>query len=300
MAGAFTAVDLSKLPFPGVLETLDFEAIFAQVLADLVSLDPAYSALVESDPALKVLQAVSYLSLHHRNRINEAAKAVMLAYAEKTDLDQIAANYNVARLLVTPGDPNTVPPTFDIYEDDESLRRRVQLSFEGFSVAGPIGAYIFHALGADGQVKDAAVHRPIPGTVAVAILSRTGTGVPGQPLLDIVAATLTDETVRPLNDTVTVSAATIVNYTVNATLTFYSGPDSTVVMQSAQAAMEAYTAAMHRLGRDITLSGVYAALHQEGVQNVALTTPAADIVIDWDEAGYCTSITLIDGGGVNE
>jgi len=221
----------------------------------------------------------------------------MLAYAMGTDLDQIAANYNIARLLVTPGDPNAIPPTFDVYEDDESLRRRVQLSFEGFSVAGPIGAYIFHTLGAHGQVKDASVSRPIPGTVAVAVLSRLGDGTPATEVLDAVTATLNAEDVRPLNDTVSVVAATIVPYTIEATLTFYPGPDSAVVLEQAQKAIEAYAASMHRLGLDITLSGIYAALHQEGVQNVELTSPTAEIAIDWNEAAYCTAIEILTGGG---
>ena len=33
----------------------------------------------------------------------------------------------------------------------------MQLSFEGFSTAGPVGAYVFHGLGADPDVLDIAV-----------------------------------------------------------------------------------------------------------------------------------------------
>jgi phage-related baseplate assembly protein len=51
-----------------------------------------------------------------------------------------------------------------------------------------------------------------------------------------------------------------------------------------------------RLGRDITLSGIYHALHQDGVQNVTLTQPTADIVADWGQAARCTAITLTNGG----
>ena len=44
------------------------------------------------------------------------------------------------------------------------------------SVAGPTGAYEFHALSADGDVKDAAATSPAPGEVVVTVLSRTGDG----------------------------------------------------------------------------------------------------------------------------
>ena len=44
------------------------------------------------------------------------------------------------------------------------------------------------------------------------------------------------------------------------------------------------------------MSGLYAALHREGVQNVNLTAPGADIVIDSHQAAYCTGTTVTIGG----
>ncbi|MGV5943123.1 baseplate assembly protein, partial [Escherichia coli] len=57
---------------------------------------------LESEPVTKLLQENAYRELLLRQRINEAAQAVMVAYAMGGDLDQIAANYNVKRLTVTP------------------------------------------------------------------------------------------------------------------------------------------------------------------------------------------------------
>jgi len=298
MAGAFTAVDLSRLPFPDAVEVLDFEVILAEMLADLQARDPSFSALVESDPAYKILEVAAFRELMLRQRVNEAIKDVTLAYATGADLDNIAANYNVERLLITPADPTTLPPTPAVYEDDASLRRRVQLSFEGFSTAGPAGAYIFHGLGADARVLDIGVYGPpeTPGVVQVAVLSREGDGSAPLDLIDAVDATLSAEDVRPLTDLVEVMPATIIPYTVSATLKFYEGPDMDVVMQAARAALDEYVERNHRIGRDVTLSGIYAALHQEGVQNVILHAPAGDIVADWNEATFCVGITLMNGG----
>lgn len=298
MAGAFTAVDLSRLPFPDAVETLDYEAILADMLAYLRARAPEFDALVESDPAYKILEVAAYRELLLRQRVNEAAKAVSLAYATGNDLDIIAANFNVERLEIEPADPDAIPPKPAVYEDDTSLRRRVQLSFEGMSTAGPAGAYIFHALGAHPDVLDAAAYGPpeTPGVVEVAVLSRVGDGEPTQDVLDAVDAALSADDVRPLTDQVTVQAATIISYEVEAELVFYNGPDAEVVMDAARTALESYVSRQHRLGRDITLSAIYAALHQEGVQNVVLTKPSADIVVEWDEAAYCTDITLTDGG----
>jgi len=293
---SFTAVDLSLLSAPDVVEQIDFEAVFAAMLADLQARDPTFTALVESDPAYKILEVAAYRETLVRQRVNEAAKAIMLAYATGADLDQIGANFNVQRLVLDPGDPNDVPPVPPTYESDTELRRRIQLSFEGFSTAGPRGAYIFHALGADPDVLDASVQSPVPGEVLVTVLSRQGDGTADPALVLAVAAVLSADDVRPLTDQVTVQGATIVTYTVEAVLTLYSGPDPAVVLATAQAALDAYVAARQRIGQDVTRSGIFAALHQPGVQNVALAAPAADLVIGLGEASFCTGTDVTVGG----
>lgn len=68
MAGGFTAVDLSQLPAPSVVETLDFETILQAMLDDLLARDPDFSALVESDPAYKILEVAAYRELLLRQR----------------------------------------------------------------------------------------------------------------------------------------------------------------------------------------------------------------------------------------
>ncbi|HEY5804860.1 MAG TPA: baseplate J/gp47 family protein [Lysobacter sp.] len=290
----FTAVDLSRLPAPAIVELLDFEAIFAAMLADLRAREPAFTALTESDPAYKLLQVCAYRELLLRQRVNEAARAVMLAYAIGSDLDHLGALLGVARLEVDPGDPlNSIPPTM---ESDTEFRRRIQLAPEGYSVAGPEGAYIFHALSADPDVLDASATSPTPGEVVVTVLSRDGDGTPSGPLVAKVAAALTDDSVRPLTDHVTVQGATIVPYAVQATVYTYAGPDSTLVLAESLKRLDAYIEASHRLGRDVPLSGIFSVLHSEGVQRVELHSPLADIVISRTQASHCTAISITPGG----
>lgn len=298
MAGAYTQVNLSQLQPPDVIEALDFEAIFAAMLADLQARDPVFSALVESDPAYKILEVAAYRELLLRQRINDAAKSVMLALATGADLDQIAANYNVERLVIDPGDPVAVPPVPPTYESDADFRNRILLSLEGYTTAGSVGAYQFHALSASGDVKDVAVASPplVPGQVNVAVLSRTGNGAASTPLVNTVYAALSADTVRPLCDAVVVQSAGIVNYSITAVLTLYPGVGQETALAAAQAAAQAYAADMHRIGRDITRSGLFAALHQPGVQNVSLTAPSADVVIAWNQAAWCTAISVTVGG----
>jgi len=292
----FTAIDLAQVPAPQVVEALDFEQIYAAMLADLLERMPEFDAAVESEPVVKILEVAAYRELLLRQRINNAAQAVMLPYARRTDLDNLGALFGVTRLLITPADLTATPPVAAVYESDSDFRYRIQLSLEGLSTAGPEGAYVFHALSADGQVLDASAISPQPGVVLVTVLSRQGNGAPSPELVATVLAGLSDESVRPLTDYVQVQPATIVPYQITATLYFYAGPDREVIMANALQAITAYTEGQHRLGLDVTLSGIYAALHQPGVQRVDLANPAANLIIDRQSASHCTAINLIDGG----
>lgn len=291
---SFTSVDLSRLPAPNVIEPLDFETIHAAALAQFVTLFPSFDASVESDPVVKIIELFAYRELVLRQRVNDAARAVMPAYATGADLDALAAIMGIERFILDPGDPGEgVPPTL---ESDDDFRRRMVLAPEGFSVAGPEGAYIFHALSADSDVLDASATSPDPGEVVVTVLSRSGDGTPSAPVLAAVDARLNSATVRPLTDLVTVQAADIVDFSVQASLHFFAGPDSALVLAEALARLDAWIANIRRLGRDITRAGIIAALHAEGVQNVTLTLPAADIVLTRLQAGHCTAITVTDAG----
>ena len=292
MAGAFTVVDLSQLPAPNVVEPLDFETILAAMIADLQDRDTEFTALVESDPAYKILEVCAYRELLMRQRVNEAAQGVMLAYATGADLDQLGANVGVQRLVITPADDTTVPPTPAVMESNDAFRARIQLSPEGYTTAGSEGSYVFHGLGANSDVRDIQAVSPEPGKVTVYVLSHTGDGTAPQGTIDAVAATLNGETIRPLTDEVTVLSANIVNYTITAELTLFPGPDSEVVLQSAIDAVTAFAEEQRRIGYDVTLSGIYHALHQPGVQNVDLISPTASLVLGDGQASYCTAINV--------
>lgn len=290
------AIDLSQLPVPTVVEAIDFEAIFAELLADLISRYPAFDVPAESDPIYKVLEVAAYREMLVRQRVNEAARAVMLAYAAKEDLDNLGALFNVRRLQISPGDPTAIPLIPPVYETDADFRRRILLSLQGLSTAGPEGAYIYHALSAAGGVLDASATSPNPGEVVVTVLARDGDGTASNELLTTVDNAVSAEDVRPLTDYVIVQSAEILSYAIAATLYFYPGPDSQVVLAEAEQMAQRYANEQHRLGKDITLSGLYAALHRPGVQRVEMTSPTATINVNRQQAAYCTHILLIDGG----
>ncbi|QLU03589.1 baseplate assembly protein [Klebsiella oxytoca] len=296
-------IDLSQLPAPEVIEVLDYETIFEERKATFISLYPedeqeaiARTLSLESDPIVKILQENAYREVILRQRVNEAAQAGMVAYAIKNDLDQLAANNNVERLTITPADDSQIPPAAAEMESDSDLRQRIPAAFEGMSVAGPTGAYEFHAMSADGRVADSSAISPAPAEVIVAVLARQGDGTASEDLLQAVSLALNDEAVRPVSDRLTVVSADIVYYSVDAVLFVYPGPATEPILAAAKAQLATYINAQRRLGRDIRRSAIYAALHVQGVQRVELSQPLADVVLDKTQAAYCTDYNVIIGG----
>lgn len=225
-------IDLSQLPAPQIVDVPDFETLLAERKAAFVALYPAdeqaavaRTLAFESEPITKQLQESTYREVLLRQRINEAAQAVMVAYALGGDLDQLAANYNVNRLTVTPADNDAVPPVAAVLESDDALRLRVPAAFEGLSVAGPTAAYEFHARSADGRVADASATSPAPADVVLTVLSREGDGTADDDLLAVVEKALNSESVRPVADRLTVRSAEIIPYNVEATIFLYPGSE---------------------------------------------------------------------------
>ncbi|EPJ56348.1 MAG: hypothetical protein OFPI_00150 [Osedax symbiont Rs2] len=294
------ALHLQKLPVPNVLEELDFETTLAVTKAHFLELAPEFSTVInhESEPLVKQLEFIAYTKMLMIQQINNSAKAVMLALASNDDLQHLAANEGVQRLVIDAGDPGALPPILPVLETDDDLRERTQLAQESRTNAGPNGAYIYFARTAHGNVLDVSVIRKVPGTVIldIYILSRINNGIADQTLIDTVANALNQDDVLPLCDRVNVQACAIVEYQVDATLYFSPGPDRQISLATAQANIEQYCNNQQRIGRDINTSAIFAALHVSGVEKVTINIPVTDLIIDNQSAAICTGINLVDGG----
>ena len=163
-------IDLSQLPAPQVVEPLDYETILAAMMAHFIARYPEFTAFVESEPALKLLETGAYREMLLRWRINEAAKQNMLAFARGTNLDHLVALADVAR---------------QDGESDERLLRRFRLSLQALSVAGPRGAYEFHALSTDRRIESVTITTPAPGNVRLVVVGGDNAdGLPSAALVD--------------------------------------------------------------------------------------------------------------------
>ena len=286
-------VDLSELPAPDVLEPLDFEEAYAERLSVFRGfMGDNWSAPLESDPVVKLLEVSAYVGIGDRARVNDAAKALLLAHAIGSDLDQLGANVNTPRLVIQAEDLRAVPPVEKITEGNDAYRERIQLAYEGLTTAGPRNSYKLHARNASALVADASAESPSPACVTVTVLGLEGDGAVGPELLAVVARALNDENVRPLGDRVTVQSAQVLPYRIDAVLHMKGpGPESAVARAEAERRLAAWINPRKRLGVEVARSAVDAQLHVPGVSRVELIG-WQDLAPTQAQAAYCTDYTV--------
>lgn len=307
-----SVIDLSRLPAPAVVETLDYEAILAALKADLTARAPELAPVLalESEPVVKLLEVAAWRELVLRQRVNDAARAVMLPWATGADLDNLAARYDLARL---PG------------EDDERFRRRVLIGYHALSAAGSRQSWMLRALSVSTDIRQVDVWADRPGRVKVCLLARVeadkadvsaqqaaiGEALFGRhpqwagpaqkrwrvaqasdPIVAQVAQALLAEDVRPLSVEVDVTTATVKPVTVTATLIHPPGPDGALLAAQARARLMTLAAQM-RFRVDLTRAQITAALMGDGVRDVILASPAADVTVGHGEIAAITAVTIL-------
>lgn len=288
-----STVDLSTLPVPEVLEPLDFEEIYAEQLGTFREfMGENWNAQIESDPVVKLLELGAYRRVQDRARVNDAAKALLLAYAQGGDLDQLAANVNVHRLVIQAEDQATFPPTPKVMESHDALRERAQAAFEGLTTAGPRNSYIQHARSASALVGDATAESPTPAVVVVTVQHLNGDGTADQALLKQVEAYLSQDNILPVADRIFVQGAEVINYRIDAILHMEgAGSENESLLIEAQRRLNAWVNPRRRLGVEVARSGIDAQLHINGVRRVEL--PGwTDIRPTKAQAAYCTDVTV--------
>lgn len=288
-------INPTLLPAPDAIETISLEALIEARISDFTTraaeagFDYDVGSL-ETDP-IKIDQTTgAYREALMRARVNQGIRAVLPAYAQGADLDNIAARANVERLVLVPA-TNTTPA---VLESDQSLLVRYLTSF-ATPAAGSVDGYIHHTILAWPYARDIAVLGPgfhnVPGRAAIYLLADGGVAVPSD-TVQAVRAYLRQDHIKPLTDDVVVSSAGIVAYAVELTITVPRGPDPVVIAAAAKSMVEKVCDARYAIGAKVYVNSLEGAAYVGNVLRVTRASPAADIVPLANQAAFCTGVTV--------
>lgn len=278
------AIDLTLVPLPEVIETLDYETIVNEVVADFKERWakvretkpelPAYNVeMLETDPVKIVIEAFAYRELLWRARANQVARAVMLASATGTDLDNFAADFGMTRRIIRHDDAGN-----PVYESDEEFRQRRNLAPDGYAAAGPEDAYRYFAWSADGSIKQVEALKGENNRCDIILLGRNGDGTVTQEVVAKVYEALSAKTRRPLTDNVYVRSASIVSQPIKVKIAAPTGPDISTLAAKTKASIEAYARSRSAIGTVLRVDGIVGAAHAgNALESVLVIEPAVDI-----------------------
>jgi phage-related baseplate assembly protein len=286
---SLTTIDLSQLPAPDAVESLDVELIYAETLADFRARYPAFTAVLESDMVLKLIQAVDWREYIMRQRVNDAVRAVLSPFAKGADLDNVAARQGVARLILVPA-TDVVPA---VMESDANLLRRYLLSFDRPS-AGSASRYLYEVFtvfpeAGDASVVGRAVHGR-RGDTDIVISGPAGRNPTAEELAAVHAAVLAPG-VQPEAVRVTVLAATRREYTASLVIEVPKGPDAALVRLECGARVRAAANARTIIGGEVPEDLLSGAAYGPNIIKVRDLAPVT-IVADPYVVPVCTAISV--------
>lgn len=286
----FAAPELLQLGRPPALAAEAYSVLLERTLAKAAEEFEAAGLNwdvrnLAANPGAILSRVAVYRDELRRQAMDDAVAGTYLGSAEGEYLDHRAADYGVLRRVIQFANPVLGLP--EILEDDASLRLRARLAWEALSVAGPAGAYVYHALDAHPNVFDALPIGPetgivSPGEVMVVVQSRDNNGIPSAEMLDVIGNRLDAQqvvypdgtstlrpvrdlqSVRPLGARVIVIGARPLTYTTTATLYVGAYADAEALRVRALAQLQAYQERLRRIGQRVSREGRQAALSLVG------------------------------------
>jgi len=281
-----------------VLEDLDAEMIIDQRMARLKQLwseyDPPAAAqydveILEFDP-IKINQEVcTYFELLLRDRVNQAARSITLAYAIGTDLDAIASRY--------PGGVPRLPN-----ESDDRYRRRIWLSPNTLSPHGTAEAYEFWALTAEPLLRDVTAIRSVmhdyyPTILITCLLGpESESPSPTQEQLVRIRAYISSLSRQGLTDVISVNPPKIRETAYKLNVYLFPGTSPDQALAKIKVNLEKLVLDQYWLGHDHTHTAIHASCAFSGVHHVEIVEPFTDILIPADWVVKVTDIQLFLAG----
>lgn len=270
------------------------EEIYAEIEAKFIA-ETDFDSLPTSDSASKIFDILAYAKMLVDQRIKTATAAVQPGIARGDFLENILGwLHNGERLLISAGDEDADPPTFDVYETDEAMFERVMDEFQGQSYAGPAARYKSIAKKTNGDVKDVLVLNPLPGELDIYILTHANNGIANVDLLNEIQESYNLPNGVNSSKRRDLYPAAILTFELNAIVTVKSGADPSVIFGLIEQKLIDYFEDQKSFNNSITESGIHAALTIAGsVDNVEIMdVHGGDIICQPNEVAVNTAYNI--------
>lgn len=298
---AATTIDLAGVPAPAAIEPIAFETLndafldrFSAAWAAARVVDPTLPdydvRAIETDPVVIVSQAFAYVRLLDRARVNDAVRAVLAPLATGTDLDNIAANANVARLTVIPATDTASA----VMESDTQLLRRYLLAFDRPS-AGSADRYRYEVFSLYPAMQDVAViGRAVHGRRGDIDIVLAGPG--GRDVTDdeiaAVRAAVSMPNVKAEATSISVLRAVRLTFQVDLRLDIPPGPSSDVIEQAAIARITVAAVLRLVIGAEVPAAAMIGAAYGQNILRVQDLGGLADIAGDPYAVPVLSAVTV--------
>lgn len=173
-------------------------------------------------------------------------------------------------------------------EEDDSLLERYLISFADKSTAGAEETYKSLVLKSDRRIEDVKIIGNENAEVKIYYFGENADELMYQRIM--AACNNTQE--RPLTDKVEAIEAVRVNFTVNAELKIYKNQESGLIQIAALSSLEKGLKQIRKIGEKITLSEINDFLKIEGVKEVVIPSPLANIEVNTNQIGICDDISI--------
>jgi len=264
--------NIYSLPELNIIEPLSFGEQKERLVNIRKETDPDFIAY-ESSREMLELEAFAYALNYQDAKFNQQFRNMLPLYAKGENLDDSCMNfYGTTRLEG---------------ENDEAFLERSLLSLQQSSTAGAEWSYIYHVKSVDSRIVDVLPWRPEAGEVNVTWFANEKDATELDLLEIKIIDKLTDIKIKPMGDqthyvgdeVLRINRAIEVEFSLNATLRLKLGVDGDAVRAEALKRLNEFILTL-KIGQDVKLSKLIALLDGDGVDEVIVTEPAANVAID--------------------
>jgi phage-related baseplate assembly protein len=300
----FSIVNPASFTNMAVVKVPDIELILSERMAAFVALwrqyDPPMAAdydvaRLEFDPAKIIQEQGTAAHVNVLSRVNQAARAVTLAFATGTDLDGVASRYPGGVPRVASEIYTSTDSIIDRMVKDGRYRNRIWLAPNALASAGTAESYEFFGLTALPGARDVsatALRKPDEVVSILTVLMEGANPIPTEDQLLTVYRAINTEANMPMADVLSVQAARPITFVYNVDVWLHEWADKTDIIGSEdetvapelrggtiREALSKKIEGLKWLGTDHSRDDIAEAINQYGVHSAHILDFPGDVIM---------------------